>query len=388
MKTIPFLSKGSLIFFLLTGYFGINLGWSAESINPRSEKISPDSTTIPEFRTNDCISSFSFLIGAVDPEDNERLLCTVPGPNGTLFGGGTTEAGATLWYFDNQGEIIWSRTFNQLPNQNQVQRIILDSDGFLVMCGWDSVFPNQDTWAIRYDYLSDEVIWAFQYHLPAQVRINSVLELGENGSFLFAGGQTDGPAGDEDAFILQVDRITGLIIHQNYYHLGATDGFLFGVVDTTNSNVYYPGFLRFAGGLEKIRPCLALTDFSGQIGWIKTYNYPSSANARVYMEDVVLQDDQLYAISSGDENGANDAAGTIQYYGITKSKVGRRIKFETYYRSLKDSSLLAITIPAKVRMLLSQKLLKRASLYGVNPLVSRTPERFQWREKSLTISYG
>ncbi|MEO1715265.1 MAG: hypothetical protein AAFU60_18200, partial [Bacteroidota bacterium] len=204
--------------------------------------------------SSDCETSFAELIGFQDQNNDERIFTTILGPNGTLLAGGRTSDGATLWEFDSEGNILWSKRFTTFPGQNHVRRMILDSDGYLVMCGWDSLFPNDDTWAIRYDYQNDVVLWSFQYSLPSTVRMQSVVEAGPGGNFFFAGGQTNGPAGDEDAYTFEIERNTGTLLQQEYFDLGSTDGFNTGTIDLDQGFIYYPTFLRYAGGLEKIRP--------------------------------------------------------------------------------------------------------------------------------------
>ncbi len=234
--------------------------------------------------------------------------------DGNFYLKGYQEDHVLLVKITPDGETIWSRTmkFTNLP-QERIFDLILDSDGNLVGCGNSGISSNAfEGFAFKYDPENDIILWS--HEVSTQLRILSILESSSTSSYHFLGGKWENPApgNDQDAFVITLDRNTGVITNEansSFTTAGSSDIFFDAVIK--DGAIYTSGRFTPVATFGSFRPSITKLDLSGNLLWSRIYLQPLSTNARMYGNDLVIDQDSLVMASFGDYNGTNFSSDQI-----------------------------------------------------------------------------
>lgn len=256
----------------------------------------------------DCISFVGGIYSA--PNDNARAKCLIPTLAKDGFYAVAMKADSVLIFkFDPAGKVIWSRTFDIVPGKtDHVSAAILDSEGMLLVAGISGDYINGGSvFGCRYNPETQEILWANEYVNP-DVRNYSfaVAQKGIGGNFVFANNPHPIPGTSNDDELLEIDKNTGDVIpgFSKNYDLGGSDH-LSEIVYFQN---YLYGIGRFTDGLpnDRMRHALGKVDLNtGAYVWIKMGHVAGNQSARLYGKDLVIDNDQLFSLYSGDPAGAS-----------------------------------------------------------------------------------
>jgi hypothetical protein len=88
--------------------------------------------------------------------------------NDGFYLGGLLNDSAMLIRYDLQGKIIWSRTFDIVPDlADHISAVLLDSDGMLAVSGTAGEIDNVEggpIFVFRYDPDNNQVLWTKEFY--------------------------------------------------------------------------------------------------------------------------------------------------------------------------------------------------------------------------------
>ncbi|MEM1218124.1 MAG: gliding motility-associated C-terminal domain-containing protein [Bacteroidota bacterium] len=260
-----------------------------------------------------CDTVFLNVVGEDNSGQKEGFFTTI-NRNGELFACGFTEGGPTLFKFSQNGQLQWTRLFNSLGSDYFILDMYQDSEGFLILFGWDQSFPHNSTWIMRYDPGNDEIQWIQEYDLGEKPRLNDFLENPISGDYKVFGtteALNNLGADGQDALQLTLDKNTGELIESEYYSLGATDAWQEAIL--FEDHYYVAGYVR-NGNVDGIRPCIGKFTLDGELLWSNYYLNPFFTPSRSYMEDLVIENNSIYSVGRGSLSDADLSNGRIQWF--------------------------------------------------------------------------
>ncbi len=138
------------------------------------------------------------------------------------------------------GVIVWNREFQISAFESVTPReIIQDSDGMIVGCGTQGVPGLSKGFVFRYDPVNNVLLWAQQI-ASNNPTASGILEKGPGGNFVFYQTSLFG-SGEQDAEIIEIDRLTGVFIPslaKRYEHISS---------DAFSKMIYVNGVLYATG---------------------------------------------------------------------------------------------------------------------------------------------
>jgi len=248
--------------------------------------------------------------------DAERGNTLTPAGDGNLWVGAMKDERVLLIKLSPAGEILTKQSIGfegiGLDNEYLVD-LTVDSDGMLTGCG---NFENDNAgrgFVFRYNPVTQTILWAHVVRSDVNY-LFGITELGPGGDFVLYGNPHTG-IGD-DAELLQLRRSTGQIVPGKAKRLGI------GSSDNISQALYYKGALyacgRFTNGnngfenFARMRNTLCKLDTATlQPLWTRMGPLPTSASARLYGRDMIIDNEAIVSTFSGDATGPDLFSSTI-----------------------------------------------------------------------------
>ena len=302
----------------------ISLATNTSQIAHNSGQLTPDALSLTvesvaececEESSTDCESTFVSAFGTGGVEMGRFVMAM---PDGLLIGG-VHDGAALLMQTTEDGELVWERTLDIVPNESEIiADMILDSEGHLMVVGTtEGIFgTNRVPFIFKYDYLNDNLIWVKTLELTGDNRSNyyTVLENPLDGNYFVLGQVSPASAGSCDGLFLEIDKNNGNTLNSRAYNLWGCDSF-FGAV-LLQDKIYTAG--RFVtdnfSNADKLRPTIAQLDFNGNTDWSKSYLVNNNLSARIYAYDIHYENNALFVITSGDLSGSSATDITLQFF--------------------------------------------------------------------------
>ncbi len=290
---------------------------------------------------NDCSSTYLKTFGNAGA--NERGYVLLPTGNGSVYIGGSTQDSALIMLMDGEGTLLWQRSFLFADNSgvNIITDMKLDADNYIVGCGVaDNGANNRDGFAFRYDPANDNLLWV-QNHQHASLHVFNydIHELSPTGNFLVTGQSHNNtaPGLGCDGYLFELNRNTGAIATVNeQYNLGSCETFQTSTL--YNGSLYAAGRYNFAGGgTDKMRGATTRFDLSGSEIWTRLYLVDVANNARLYSPDILIEDDTIVQLFTGDKNGT--AALNPEVY-LAKANLNGELAWAKEYSLPSNANLL------------------------------------------------
>jgi hypothetical protein len=240
---------------------------------------------------------------------SERAFKVVATPEGNLLIGGSKANAALISLVTPSGQLIWERSFDMGFGDDFIYDMIIDADGMLVAIGRDLLTPANYSFILRFDYLTQTLLWSTKMANVTNPRFEALTKL-PNGNYMVVGMLQAGSTGP-DNLVLEVDKGTGNMVWQKTYTNGQTDVFLDVLVK--NGSCYTANVQRY-GGLEKIRAAVSKLDLTGNQAWTKNYIRNQTANARTYAASLETVNDSLVVFGHGNLNGSSDVDYSFQLF--------------------------------------------------------------------------
>lgn len=263
-------------------------------------------------------ASFFLLAGATAqtfirtfgvPTRDERALVAYRAPDNTLFIGGSTGDSAMVARLNQDGNIIWARTFKP-PGQyaKHVYQLISAPDGTIIGCG-NGVSSGQEPFEgfhFRMD-TDGNVIW-IRHWQDALAYNRRILPLSATEYLLFSDYYASGGTW-ADLFQARVDAATGNILSMtDRLDLYSDVPYIDDIVSAVSmNNSHYAAGRIFTNGspLSTCRVFLSKFDNGGGHLWTRYLLYPNSISRRMYGTDIVPSNDSLTISYFGDVTGAS-----------------------------------------------------------------------------------
>ncbi len=262
-----------------------------------------------------CEDTFVKTLGTAEDDESGRVIITEPG--GGFIIAGAKQDSTLVVLLDNEGTMIWERTFKFTSKPEYPIDMQLDSDNNLIVVGNTELVGNdRDCYAFKYDYQNNTILWSKILDFSNQSRsgFGTILEIDTGGNYLIAGStaQNSAPGLGCDAFLMEIDRNTGDAVWYQNYNLGSCEG-LSQIIIHANS-IYGTGRYNFAGGgTDKMRQAISQFDLSGTELWSRLYLVNVQSNARLYATGL-LSDNGIVVIGNGDTNGTSATDITMQMF--------------------------------------------------------------------------
>jgi hypothetical protein len=252
-----------------------------------------------------CGGTFAKVLGVgLEVERGYSIAASVQ--EDVLYIGGLINDSVAIAKITPDGDVIWVRTFDIVPERSDhLRKILIDSEGMIVVSGVAGGFNALGTvFAFRYDPIQHQMLWAKQYISHNADYTFGFIEMTPGGDYLM----TNNPhlTGHDDCQLIQLHRTTGNVVSSlsKNYHLGASD--------ELNDLVIHQGQLfasgRFTDGPDNRDMRNTLTRINLTTGipdWMILGHVPISVPARLYGSGMSIFNDEIYSISTGDEDGTS-----------------------------------------------------------------------------------
>ncbi len=248
-----------------------------------------------------CDSTFIQTFGTTNY--NERGYSLVDGKDGHIYLGGSQAGEIVILKLTNLGKLVWSKKiFSNDGTIKLLSQIILDSDGHLTGCGFlGDALSGGIPFVFRINLSTQSIIWYSQINMSGTF-IRGLVEIGIGKNFLLL-SDSQAPNNME---LIEIDRVSG-----NIANLGIMNTFDLGAADTFNEGVVKDGFLYLCGrytdggGFDNMRTGLSKIKLPEYVlEWSVISHVQSFNTARLYAQDLVIDDNTIITISSGDDDGS------------------------------------------------------------------------------------
>jgi gliding motility-associated-like protein len=266
----------------------------------------PDCDCEEDCDTNTFVSSFG--APGIDETGANVLLLS----NGNLLLTGQS---------DNLLHFIETTPFGDLVRQQQwpagidnveITDLRQDSDGMLIGAGRAGGPTTASGFAFRYDYANNQMLWWQQ--IANNLFGQSIIEPVAGGDFVFTANHavsSPAPGFGEDISWKSLDRNTGQPtsnISANF-DLGISETFFQTIFH--NNKFYHTGRYSTSSSAGSFRSGISRFSVDGQEEWSNLYHVPLNASARLYGQDLDIDDNHLINLSAGDGNGTSSTNTTF-----------------------------------------------------------------------------
>ncbi|HUR31061.1 MAG TPA: T9SS type A sorting domain-containing protein [Saprospiraceae bacterium] len=254
-----------------------------------------------------CESTIGSLYGTSGSDEGGNCL-TATKENDGMYVAGTRGDSVLLLKVDLDGKVLWSRTFNVVPNLPETPgSIILDSEGMLAIVGiiGDESLGGK-IFLFRYNPNTDQILWAKEYiHSPNNFSFD-ILQKGDGGNYVILNNPTYYTDNHLDTELLEIDKNSGDLnpsFAKNYTFFGteslwdiAYDGHF----------IYGTGRWKDGGLIEDFRNTIVKLDpNNGSQIWVKMGHRGPNEVARLYGTDLVVDQNEIVSIYWGDPTGTS-----------------------------------------------------------------------------------
>jgi gliding motility-associated-like protein len=267
----------------------------------------PETAAAPAQSLND--TSFFKLFGLPGQLTRGYTLC--PTGDGNIYATGSRNGRILLIKMTPGGTVLWSRSIDAggEPTAN-VAQIIVDSEGKIVGCG-NRADMHGSVFLFRYDPVAQQMMWSQSWPGGSEY-MYGLLENGPGGEFIAYANPIQTASGD-DAELLWIDRATGAVdpARIRRYSLGSSE--TFASIELYGGSLYAVGRYTFGSTAGGMRHSLSrLNPLTGDMLWSRLSPTDGFSNTRFYGRDLVIDDNSLISVFSGNDAG-EDVSSTFVF---------------------------------------------------------------------------
>ncbi len=249
-----------------------------------------------------CTSTFAKTIGSALASESGYSLA-VDDTHKVLYVGASVDDSTMILKLDAEGNILWARTLDVISGQiERVIAIVLDSDGMLCLGGMTDDAGGGKAYLFRYNPDLHQVLWAKEYQYDGLAYVFGLIEKEPGGNYLMS----NNPLTPNNAELIEIDRNTGQInpAFAKHYDLGSSET-IWGMV-THGDGLYVTGRYTDGGTSADMRTVLSKLDAdTGVPVWTKLGHRPGNVDARLYGTDLIIDQEAIYSLSTGDPAGTD-----------------------------------------------------------------------------------
>ncbi len=287
-----------------------------------------------------CSPTFVKTYGDGNADEAGGVVLPIPGSTNILVAGYRQDSSLLVMINEN-GELLWERTFKFGNAPEQITNMVFDSDNVLVIGGL-STSGTRTGFVFKYEYLTNTILWTISMN-GADTNVFDILEPGVGSDYIIVTRMAQAPAPGQfdDASFLEVDRNTGAFtgnLNRNY-NFGSSETFL--SAQLYNNRIYTCG--RYTSGVNfaKFRGSNSKFDLAGNEIWSRMNLVPIALNARMYAGNFMIENDSIITIYYGDDNGTN--GGTSDFF-VSKADIDGNIEWANKYTVAGFNTILASKI--------------------------------------------
>lgn len=257
----------------------------------------------PLFLTGQTGCPETFVKGIGNVFGNERGYSLAFSPDKQfLYLGGLKQDSLVISKITLNGDLLWWTTFDVVEGlADHISTIFVDGEGMIGGCGIaGSPDAGGPTFLFRFDPLLQKMLWSKVINNPVSFAFGMV-EKSPGGNYLLC----NNPQSPNDAELLEFDRNTGALVpaFSKKYHLGNAE--TVHNVQSHQGALYGVGRYTQGSGFGDMRHALTKFDLAtGTPIWSRLSHVAPGKTARLYGSDLIIDDDAIISIFSGEENGA------------------------------------------------------------------------------------
>lgn len=224
-----------------------------------------------------------------------------------LFVGGFKNDSVLIVRMDLEGKVGWARTFSVIPGrEHNISTLLVDAEGMVAITGIaGNPTSNATTFAMRYNPLTNQILWAREYRSGETTYNFSMIEI-PNGNYIISNNPHYASQSNDLAELIEIDKTNGNIIStlSTNYDLSSAEQ----LVDIVYHEDAIYGVGRYTVNpspfgmrhtLVKINPA------NGTHIWAKMGHVPQQQAARLYGFDLVIYMNEIYSGYFGDSAGSS-----------------------------------------------------------------------------------
>jgi hypothetical protein len=262
----------------------------------------------PGLTSQPCITEAGALYGTTEGNESAHVLANSPDGDG-FYVGGVKDDSALIVKLTYTGDVIWSRTFDVIAGEeDNLGCLIVDSDENLVFGGIAGTPSAGGTlFLVKYNPNTDNVIWSKEF-VTAWSRnyLFDIIEKSPGGNYLLSCNPHNNSASNDDAEILEISRTNGDNIPGNaqMFNRGSSEQ----LAELILSNGSWFGVGRYTDGSTNAamrNTIVRLNQSTYDSEWTRLGHVPANATARLYGQDLVIINDEIYSSYHGDPAGTS-----------------------------------------------------------------------------------
>lgn len=263
--------------------------------------------------------------------------------DGFIYVCGITEVSFTrrdyiLIKYDQQGNEIWTRTFNGPGNgYDQAVSVTVDQNGNPIITGSSmqtQSFGSEEIATIKYD-AQGNLLWVARYNGPADESDYPVRVMTDAAGNVYVAGVSRGVGTGNDVVALKYNSQGNLLWVTRYNNPENTDDNAFYMTLDNAGNIYITGWAIINFTLDFLTIKI---DTDGNINWVKIYNGPT------------YYDDKSYSVGVDSKGnvfvtGCSQGIGTGEYdYATIKYSSSGELQWVKRYNGIDEGLDIANTL--------------------------------------------
>jgi len=258
---------------------------------------------LPFTGQSQCENQYAYLLGSII-EDEKGYSLTASPDGQFVYVGGIKKDSALILKLSMDGHLEWSRTFDIVHGrQDHIHKLFVDAEGMLGVAGTAGSQTGGGTvFVMRYNPETNTILWANEYISTSINFCLGMIEKPSGGNYLLS----NNPSDPNVAELVELDKTNGAVVtaFSKHYEMGTSEAFY----DFTwnNGMLYATGRFSDGGSVAEMRNTLARIDpTDGSIDWMKLGHRSGTVAARLYGFDIVILNNFIYSVYSGDDNGSS-----------------------------------------------------------------------------------
>lgn len=254
-----------------------------------------------------CDGTIGSIYGA-DGSDEEGNSIAITAAGDGYYVAGSKDGLSLITKFKLNGEVEWSRSFNVIPGEIQdISSILLDADGMLALAGTTGGgIPGTGVFIFRYDPENNLILWANEIETSTNNEAHSIIQRENNGNYIISNNPHE-PT-NNDAELLEINKNDGSVVTSlsKNYHMTSTSSEQLTEIILHGDFLYGVG--RFTDGPSPQHMRNTLVKLDKQTGdpiWVKLGHVPISQSARLYGQNMLIDNDEIYSVYLGDPAGTS-----------------------------------------------------------------------------------
>ena len=254
--------------------------------------------------------SFLKILGAGNSD--EAALGVYDAKDGNLYVSGVVGGDSlAIIKMTPAGDILWSDRINFLNGQMEyISELIVDDEGMIVGSGTMEDGSYSTGFVFRYDPAAHALLWAKR--ITFQCQILGILQKPNTGNYRIYLSFINPLATTNAVVLWDVNKATGTSILATHYRYALDTADVIRNMVLDGDKIYAVGGYTFQGfGVGGRRHALTCFDLDGNVEWSRLGTADQSAVQRLIGNDLIIDNQHIISVYSGDDDGISLDSTTI-----------------------------------------------------------------------------